>query len=202
MGTIFVGIIKTIRPRQWLKNLTIFAGLVFAGRLFVLEDFLIVSYAVFVFSLLTSSIYIINDIKDAPLDRLHPFKKRRAIASGDLPVVVAGLIAVVLLILALFLAYHLSARFFLASFAYMLLQFLYMAVLKNVIILDVISIASGFLLRIYAGLWLINAHLNIWFLLCIVSFALFVAIGKRRAEATLLMGYAQSQKLGSVRSLS
>lgn len=174
--------------------------MVFAGRLFVWNDFLLVSYAVFIFSLLTSAIYIFNDIKDAPLDRLHPFKKRRPIASGQVPILLAGVIASFLMILSLSLSFILAPRFFMAAFAYVLLQVLYMSVLKQVIILDVISIASGFLLRIYAGLWLINDHLNIWFLLCIVSFALFVAVGKRRAEATLLMGYAESQKIGSVRS--
>lgn len=200
MAEIFVGLLKTVRPRQWLKNLTLYAGLVFVGRLFAYHDFLLVTHAFFVFSMLTSAIYIFNDIKDAPLDRLHPYKKRRPIASGAVPVRLAGLVGVLLLLLSLYLGYLLAPRFFLAIFAYLLLQVLYMAFFKNIIILDVISIASGFLLRIYAGLWLINDHLNIWFLLCIVSFALFVAVGKRRAEATLLMGYAESQKVGSVRS--
>jgi 4-hydroxybenzoate polyprenyltransferase len=200
MDSKVIAIIKTVRPRQWLKNLAIYAGLVFSGRLFELDDFLLVSAAFLLFSFVASAIYIFNDLVDAPADRLHPFKKNRPIASGLLATSVAFGLAVALLFSGLLGAFVLSPRFFMTVVAYLLLQLLYMFLLKHVIILDVIAIASGFLLRIYAGLWLIGAHLNIWFLLCVVSFALFVATGKRRAEATLLQGYFARKKIGAVRA--
>lgn len=195
-----VAIIKTLRPRQWLKNLTIFAGLFFSARLFNIEDLSIVTKAFILFSLTTSGIYIFNDLVDAPKDRLHPFKKKRPIAAGELSAQLATLIGVLFILTSLFCSFFLSTRFFFAVIAYLVLQFSYMYYLKEIIILDVLAIASGFLLRIYAGIWVIGTHLNIWFLLCVVSFALFIAIGKRRAEATLLQGYTESAPIGKVRS--
>jgi 4-hydroxybenzoate polyprenyltransferase len=200
MDKTIVAIVKTIRPRQWLKNLTIYAGLIFSARLYVLFDFWIVTQAFFLFSLATSAVYIFNDIVDAPKDRLHPFKKKRPIASGKLPIRLAILVGILFVLLSLTGSFLLSQRFFLAIIAYILLQISYMFYLKNIIILDVLAIASGFLLRIYAGVWVIGTHLNIWFLLCVASFALFIAVGKRRAEATLLSGYSESTNLGQVRT--
>jgi 4-hydroxybenzoate polyprenyltransferase len=200
MVTTFIALIKTVRPRQWLKNLTIYAGLVFSARLFNLEDFSAVTQAFIFFSLATSAIYIFNDLVDAPKDRLHPFKKKRPIAAGTLSVQLATVIGILFILTALFCSFILSQRFFLAVVAYLILQFSYMYYLKEIIILDVIAIASGFLLRIYAGIWVIGTHVNIWFLLCVVSFALFIAIGKRRAEATLLQGYSASAPMEKVRS--
>ena len=200
MDKTVIAIIKTVRPRQWLKNLTIFAGLIFTGRLYYWYDFLTVVQAFFLFCLATSAVYIFNDVVDAPKDRLHPFKRKRPIASGELPVPFAITMGVLLVSFALLGSYLLSQRFLLAVIAYVLLQATYMFYLKNVIILDVMVIASGFLLRIYAGLWVIGTHLSVWFLLCVASFSLFIAVGKRRAEATLLQGYAESAPLSKVRS--
>lgn len=200
MATALIAIVKTVRPRQWLKNLTLFAGIIFSHRLFYLNDFYTVSLAVVHFSLATSAVYIINDIIDAPYDRLHPFKKKRPIASGDLPMFVAIILAIGLIVLSLVFSFLLSQRFFLAVVSYLILQSLYMFYLKHIIIFDVLSIASGFLLRIYAGVWVIGTHVSIWFLLCMVSFALFIAVGKRRAEATLLSGHTDTSDLKKVRS--
>jgi 4-hydroxybenzoate polyprenyltransferase len=200
MASSIITIARTLRPRQWLKNLTLYAGILFTGRLFVQLDFYTVTLAVFIFCIATSSVYVFNDIVDAPKDRLHPFKRKRPIAAGDVSFAHAYILGISLLILSLSLAIWLSPRFFLSVFAYILLQFAYMYYLKHVIILDVIAIATGFLLRIYAGVWVIGTHLNIWFLLCVMSFALFIAIGKRRAEATLLHGFADHADVGKVRS--
>ncbi len=199
MVTTLIAIVKTVRPRQWLKNLTLFAGIIFSHRLFYPNDFYMVVLAVLDFSLATSAIYIFNDIVDAPHDRLHPFKKKRPIASGALPVSWAVFLASSLLVLSFTFSFILSQRFFLAVVTYILLQTLYMYYLKHIIILDVLTIASGFLLRIYAGVWVIGTHVNIWFLLCMVSFALFIAVGKRRAEATLLSGYTIASDIKRVR---
>ncbi len=199
MATTLIAIIKTVRPRQWLKNFTLFAGIIFSHRLFYANDFYTVCLAVIYFSLATSAVYIFNEIIDAPHDRLHPFKKKRPIASGAFPVPLAIFLAIVLLSISLSFSFMLSQRFFLAIIAYVLLQTMYMSYLKHVIILDVLTIASGFLLRIYAGVWVIGTHVSIWFLLCMVSFALFIAVGKRRAEATLLSGYNISSDIKRVR---
>jgi 4-hydroxybenzoate polyprenyltransferase len=179
-------LVKTARPRQWLKNLSLFTGLVFTGWLFIPEKFFTVAWAAVLFSLITSAVYIFNDITDAPADRLHPLKKKRPIASGELPVPLAFFAAVVLAAFGLFLAANLSFFFFFLCLAYALLHLLYSLYLKKVAILDVLAIASGFILRVYAGAVAIDAHINVWLLLCIISFSLFLAVGKRRSERTLL----------------
>ena len=179
-------ILQTARPRQWLKNLSLFAALVFTGQLFVTEQFLRVLWAMVIFTILTSSVYIFNDIIDIRSDRMHPFKKKRPIASGKLPVPQALFVAVVGFFGALGLAASLSTFFFLSALAYLVLHITYSLWLKKVSILDVMAIASGFILRVYAGALVIDAHMNVWFLLTVVSAALFLAVGKRRSEMTLL----------------
>jgi 4-hydroxybenzoate polyprenyltransferase len=181
-----LNLLESIRPRQALKNLSLFAPLVFAGSLFVGEKFLITLWSVFIFTLLTSSIYLLNDIFDLPHDRLHPFKKRRPIAAGKLPIPTALFFAVVGIFLSLYLGYRQNFFFFLTELTYFILQLGYTLFLKSIIVLDVISIAGGFILRVYAGAFAINTHMNVWFLLCVVSLALFLAVGKRRAELAIL----------------
>ncbi len=184
--TTFYYLLKSARPRQWLKNLSLFAALVFTGQLFETEKFLIVCWAVVLFTILTSSVYLFNDIIDAPLDRLHPFKRKRPIAAGKLPIPQALFVALVGFCASLFLAANLSLFFFLTLLGYLLLHISYSIWLKKVPIADVMAIASGFILRVYAGTFVIGAHMNVWFLLTVVSAALFLAVGKRRSEMTLL----------------
>lgn len=183
---IFVNILKSIRPRQAIKNLSLFAPLVFSGNLFIQKKFFTVVWATIIFTILTSSIYLINDIFDLPKDRLHPFKKNRPIAAGRLPIPAALFIAIGGIFISLYLAYLENFFFFLAGLTYLVLQLVYTLFLKNIIVIDVISIAGGFILRVYAGAFAINVHMNVWFLLCVVSLALFLAVGKRRAELTIL----------------
>ncbi len=130
--------------------------------------------------------YLINDILDAPRDRLHPFKKKRPIAAGDLDARVALIVAFILIAVLLPISYNLSSDFFLAAVIFLLLQIAYSFILKHIILIDVMTIGTTFILRVYAGAWLIGAHMNIWFLLCVISTALFLAVGKRRSEITLL----------------
>ena len=148
--------------------------------------FLKATWAVVVFSILVSAIYVFNDIVDAPLDRMHPFKRNRPIAAGRFPVGVAFLVFLAGLFVSLFLAFNLNEFFFLSMFGYLILQVFYTLVLKHVEILDVMAIAGGFILRVYAGAFVINAHLSAWFLLCVISVSLFLAVGKRRAELSIL----------------
>lgn len=179
-------LLKSIRPRQWLKNLSLFAALIFTGQLFEAEQFWLVAVAVVIFTLLTSSIYLFNDVIDVSSDRKHPFKRRRPIASGKLPMAQALFIAVGGFFGSMVLALNLSVFFFFSCLGYFLLNISYSLWLKKVPILDVMVIASGFILRVYAGALVIDAHMNVWFLLTVVSAALFLAVGKRRSEMTLL----------------
>lgn len=182
----FENILQSIRPRQALKNLSLLAPLVFSGNLFVEEKFWLAIIAVFIFTLLTSAVYLINDIVDFSRDRLHPLKKNRPIASGKLPIPVALFIALILVISSFFLGYFINFFFFLCLFFYFFLQIIYSLVLKNIIVLDVLTVASGFILRVYAGAFALNIHMNVWFLLCVICLALFLAVGKRRAELAIL----------------
>jgi len=186
---------KEARPRQWLKNLALFTGLVFSGWLFVAEKFWTVTGAFIIFSLLTGSVYIFNDIIDLESDRKHPFKKKRPIASGKLPIEIALFVSLAGFFMALTLGWSLSFFLFLSMLAYLVLQIVYTVWLKHKPIIDVMVIALGFMIRVYAGAMIIGAHINVWLLLCIISFSLFLAIGKRRSELTLLQGQTGSRKV-------
>lgn len=194
MVTLFWAFIRAIRPRQWIKNFALFTGLVFSGQLDQPSTISIVIQAFLLFSAATSATYLLNDIFDIDRDRLHPFKKGRPIAAGLIPVPIAVMVALLLIIFVLPMSYRLSTPFFLAILLYLLLQLLYSSFLKSIILLDVMVIAAGFVLRIYAGVWVIDAHLNVWFLLTVISFALFIAIGKRRSELTLLQAQASKHR--------
>ncbi len=189
-------ILKTARPRQWIKNFAIYAALVFSGFFFFhFPDYLLkVTYAFFIFNILTSSVYLVNDIIDAPQDRLHPYKKKRPIASGDLPVPTAIFVAVLGFSLVFLLSISFSTYFLLIAIAYVALQVLYSLVLKHQPILDVLAIAAGFLLRIYAGAVVVNLHMSVWFLLTVISASLFLAVGKRQSERTLMEGQTHTRK--------
>ncbi|MDO8573620.1 MAG: decaprenyl-phosphate phosphoribosyltransferase [Candidatus Daviesbacteria bacterium] len=186
MVKLFWGIIKASRPRQWIKNLCIFAALIFSGTLLDHTNQIRTLEAVALFCIFSSATYLLNDVFDIERDKLHPFKKKRPIASGVVPVWLAISLALAAIIIFLPFAYNLSPNFFFAVVVYLILQLCYSVYLKQVILIDVLVIAAGFVLRIYGGVWAIDAHLNVWFLLFITSFALFLAVGKRRSERTLM----------------
>ncbi len=194
MVELFINVLKTARPRQWVKNLSLYAPLIFSGKLFNTGAFLLSTAAVIIFSGISSSIYFLNDIIDIENDRRHPFKKFRPIAAGKLPVPLAFFFFVTGFMISFFLASKLSFFFFLVCFAYFALQILYSFYLKNLEVLDVMSIASGFILRVYAGAIILNYHVSSWFLLCVISAALFLAVGKRRAELAILASAAASHR--------
>ncbi len=184
-------ILKTARPQQWIKNTALFAPLVFSGFFFYSPSsgpayIAMVFQAFVIFSLLTSSVYIINDLIDRESDQQHPFKKERPIASGKLAVPVAVFAAITGLSIVFFMSLSTSLFFRLLIMAYLALQIIYATVLKHQPILDVLSIATGFLIRIYAGAVIVNLHMSVWFLLTVVSASLFLAVGKRQSERTLL----------------
>jgi 4-hydroxybenzoate polyprenyltransferase len=190
VATKLVDLLKTARPRQWLKNLTLYAALVFTGNIYSYEvwmlDLVRVTEAVVVFTIIASAIYFLNDVVDIKADQAHPFKKRRPIASGRLAIPVAMGVFLLASIIGLGWAYKLSPLFFMASLSYWALQILYSLWLKNIEVVDVFIVALGFFLRVFAGAIVINAHLSIWFLLCVISTSLFLAVGKRRAELAIL----------------
>jgi decaprenyl-phosphate phosphoribosyltransferase len=193
-SSLVLAILKTARPLQWLKNLALYAALVFSGFFFYVPSegappyFFTVTYAFIIFCLLTSSVYLINDIIDYEADKKHPFKRKRPIASGVLPIPIATFTAAVLLGLVFLMSLGLTGFFRITALAYLLLQLLYATKTKHHAIWDVISIATGFLIRIYAGAVVVNLHMSVWFLLTVVSASLFLAVGKRQSERTLLEG--------------
>lgn len=178
----FIEMFRLSRPIHWIKNLSIFAALLFSGNLFIPVMFEKIILAFFSFSFATSATYIFNDIFDAKLDRLHPIKKRRPIAAGKVGVPLAIFMIIVFLFASFSIASKLSDLFSFTLISYLSIQALYSLGLKKIPVIDILIIASGFVLRVYAGAFVIDSHLSVWFLLCVISVALFLAAGKRRAE--------------------
>lgn len=187
-------ILKATRVTQWIKNIVLFAPIVFSGLLLLPGYFITVVWAAFLFCLLSSAIYLFNDIIDAPKDRQHPFKKRRPIASGELPMPFAVFLFITLLFVSLWLGAITSTFFFLTQLGYFVLNLLYSLWWKAIPIVDVFVIAAGFVLRVYAGSFVVNAHMDVWFLLTVISASLFLAVGKRRSEMTLMAGNGASSR--------
>ncbi|OIP57890.1 MAG: decaprenyl-phosphate phosphoribosyltransferase [Candidatus Levybacteria bacterium CG_4_10_14_0_2_um_filter_36_16] len=182
-------ILKLLRPRQWIKNFALFAAIVFGGYLFNLLIFSQVMLGFIAFCLLSSSTYVINDILDMKKDKLHPFKKTRPIASGKISVREAIIIFVVTISAALFLAKEINSVFFFIACVYIVLQMSYSLVFKGIVIFDILLIATGYILRVLAGETISGYHISVWLLLTTVSLSLFLAVGKRRSELTLLKNY-------------
>lgn len=178
--------IKIARPVHWVKNFALFGALLLTGTLFETGLFKDILIAFVAFSFATSATYIFNDIFDAKADKIHPVKKFRPIASGKLPLGLALLELLVLIILALSIAISLNQLFFSLIVVYLGIQVVYSLGLKNIPVIDILIIATGFILRVYGGAFVIDAHLSVWFLLCVVSASLFLAAGKRRSEINLL----------------
>jgi len=186
MANLSLQIIRIARPIHWIKNFALFGALLLTGTLFEKGLFNDVLGAFIAFSFATSATYVFNDIMDVKADRLHPVKKDRPIASGKLPLFLAILELIIFGFSALIIALSLSDLFFTLILSYLVLQMFYSLGLKNIHVVDILIIATGFVLRVYAGAFVINAHLSVWFLLCVVSASLFLAAGKRRAEINLL----------------
>lgn len=194
MVKFFWGLFRASRPRQWIKNFAVFAGLIFSGTAMEPINQAKTFAAFLLFCIFSSATYLLNDVFDIKRDLLHPFKKKRPIASGLISKKVAVGLSLLAIVIFLPISYKLSPAFFFAALTYLVLQLLYSAYLKSIILIDVLVIAAGFVLRVYAGVWAIDAHLNVWFLLSITSFALFLAIGKRRSERTLLESQASGHR--------
>ena len=184
--SVALSLLVSLRPGQWTKNLFVFAGLVFGRKLLDPVAALHSALAFAIFCALSGVVYLVNDVADRESDARHPLKRNRPIASGALPASTALVAAAVLLVTALAAAYRLDARFFLDALAYVVLLGLYSAWFKHVVIIDVLTIAIGFVLRVSAGALVIHVPISPWLLVCTILLALFLALSKRRHELVLL----------------
>jgi len=189
-------LLKTMRPRQWVtKNIFIFAALVFDKQLLNPGAFLRTLAGFGLFCLISSSVYIFNDLADVEADRQHPEKKNRPIAAGKLPVSVAWVAGIVLVIFTLGMAFLLTRGFETVLIIYFLLNMAYSKWLKHIPIVDVLVLAAGFVLRVQAGVTLIHVQrFSPWLYVVMTLLALFLGFGKRRAELALLAQGAGSHR--------
>ncbi len=198
---IFLAFLKCLRPKQWIKNLLIFAGLIFAQK-WGDQQLVVNSLIAFaVFCALSGVVYITNDILDADKDRLHPKKRKRPIASGAISPTAAGIGAVILLVAALIAAWGVTFHFFVTAVVYVALVSAYSFKFKHVVILDIMLLAMGFVVRAIAGIEAINVDpandpisITPFFILTTLFLALFLAIAKRRNEMVVMQGNASETR--------
>ena len=189
-----LNLILSLRPGPWSKNLLVFAGVLFARRLFdpVAVQQSVAAFAIF--CALSGVVYLVNDVVDRENDRRHPLKSRRPIASGALPAATAVTFAILIGAAALAAAFVLSWRFGAVAATYVALLLLYSGPLKNIVIIDVLTIAVGFVLRAVGGAVAIDVAISHWLLVCTILLALFIALAKRRHEIVLLADGATSHR--------
>ena len=191
-------LIRALRPKQWSKNVLVFAGLVFDQQLFDSTAFIQVALCFLYMSMLSSAVYLINDLVDIESDKQHPIKRNRPLASGSLSSQVALLTATCLLIVSLLGSYFLSIRLLLVLLLYLLIQIFYNAWLKRILIVDILVISTGFVLRVAAGTVIIQvAQFSPWLYVCTALLALYLVIGKRRQDLILLQSTTEISSTGS-----
>lgn len=184
-----------MRPKQWTKNIFIFAGLVFDGQLFIVDSFIRVAISFVLLCLSASTVYIINDLADIERDRQHPKKKYRALPSGQLPIPLAVAAAIVLPVISLLAALLYSPLFALILLIYIVMNVLYSFWLKHIVIVDILTITASYVLRVAAGVVVIQvAQFSPWLYAVMGLLALFLAIGKRRQELVLLADNAANAR--------
>jgi 4-hydroxybenzoate polyprenyltransferase len=183
-----------MRPHQWTKNFFIYAALIFSQNIFNLPLLLKTTIAFSAFCLISSALYIFNDLKDLEEDKLHPLKSKRPIASGKIKKSTAILMIVVLGLLGFSSAFSLNKNYFIIILVYFLIQMAYSIKLKHIVILDVFVVALGFLIRVVAGGLAIEVSLSSWLLICTILLALFLALSKRRHELILLEDEASGHR--------
>jgi len=179
-------VIALLRPKQWIKNLLLFAGLIFSSNLFQLSLLYSSIVAFISFCLLSSCVYIINDIVDIEADKRHSKKQNRPLAAGKVSIRQAVVVFIGLFTLSLFGAWSINTSLLFIGILYFVLVSSYSYWLKNIVILDVFAVAFGFLLRAVAGGVAINVKISPWFLLCTLLISLFLALTKRRQESIIL----------------
>lgn len=187
-------ILKSLRPRQWTKNLVVFAGLIFSRNALDWSMQWKVWAAFAAFCAVVGAGYLLNDIIDRKQDRIHPIKKSRPIASGQLGAGAAGIAAVALVLGALAGSLGVDYNLTLFLLAYLALQLSYTIVVKHLVIVDVMFISTGFVLRAVAGAAVIHVAISPWLVVCTMLLALFLALAKRRAELVLLEAEAANHR--------
>jgi 4-hydroxybenzoate polyprenyltransferase len=186
-------LLASLRPRQWVKNLFVFAGVIFSQQLLTPRVWPALA-AFAIFCGLSGAVYLFNDVADADKDRLHEAKRLRPVASGALPPATAVGFGVLLLAGCLAAAFGLSTAFGLVALAYGALLTAYSVWLKHLVILDVLTVAAGFVLRAVAGAVAVDVEISGWLLICTILIALFLALGKRRHEYRSLTGDAAAHR--------
>ncbi len=191
---------KLLRVKHYVKNVLIFMPLFFAGKLFEWHNFMILLYMVLIFCMISSIVYIINDLNDVEKDRLHPLKCKRPIASGAVSKKAAKILAVFLIVLAVvmqllaFLLGFFSIQAAVLLVLYLLINMFYSKGMKNVPILDVVILAAGYLIRIFYGACIVHVSVSEWLYLAVLAGAFYLGIGKRRNEL-------KKQEKGNVREV-
>jgi 4-hydroxybenzoate polyprenyltransferase len=180
-SSVVVAVVRSMRPRQWIKNFFVFAGVMFSHKLFT-PDIWRALAAFAIFCGLSGVVYLLNDVADRERDRAHPRKRLRSIASGTLSVNAAVVAAGFLAVASLGAAAALGWPFLLTAVVYVVLFELYSIWLKHLVIVDVLTVAAGFVLRAVAGALAVDVEISGWLLICTVLIALFLALGKRRHE--------------------
>ncbi|MBC7231652.1 MAG: decaprenyl-phosphate phosphoribosyltransferase [Chloroflexi bacterium] len=176
-----------MRPKQWTKNIFVLAALVFDGKLFVPRLLAKSLLGFCLFCAISSAVYLINDLSDMERDRQHPTKRNRPLASGELAPGLAVIVAGLLIAVSIPVAYLLDPLFAAIISLYLITMILYSFWLKNLVIIDVLTVAAGFVLRVAGGVVIVKtARFSPWLYLCMVLLALFIAISKRRQELVLL----------------
>lgn len=193
--TLLRNILKSMRPRQWPKNIFIFAALVFDRQFFLPGPFLRTVVGFILLCLASGAVYLVNDIVDRKQDLQHPSKRRRPIASGALPVPAAAVSAVLLALATIVLGYLLAPNFCILIISYLLLNLAYSFLLKHIPILDALTVATCYVQRVIGGVMLISVErFSPWLYVCTVLLALYVSFGKRRSELNLLANGAANHR--------
>ncbi|MFQ5963072.1 MAG: decaprenyl-phosphate phosphoribosyltransferase [Candidatus Scalinduaceae bacterium] len=181
-----IDILHLLRPQEWIKNTFVFAALIFSQQLLNVMDVLKVIGAFVLFCMVSGVIYIINDIFDLEHDRVHPIKKDRPLASGRINISLAWLLAVILVVISMTFSFALQPNFMFVLVLYFLINFAYSLYLKGIVIVDVMTLAFGFVLRAIAGGVVIQVPVSSWLIVCTALISLFLGFGKRRHELILL----------------
>ena len=179
-------ILKLMRPKQWIKNFAIFAAIIFSGQLFNATLFFNVILGFLAFCTTSSAIYIVNDIFDIEKDKIHPFKRFRPLAHGDLSVGFATALSILLFAFSMIIAKSINSGFVILLLVYFVLQLSYSMFFKNLTVADILLLATGYMLRVYGGEIATGYHISVWLILTTVALSLFLAVGKRKSELTLI----------------
>jgi len=190
----FSAFLELMRPKQWYKNLLLFVGLVFSKELGELDKILLAGLGFLAFCALSAGVYTFNDIMDRERDRQHPNKRLRPIPSGRVSVAGATVFGAILLIVGLGASFFIHWLFLLVALAYLIEGFSYSLYLKNLVIVDALTLSTGFVIRAYAGTVAVDVPVSPWLVICVFLLALVLAFGKRRHELALLGDRAEDHR--------